>query len=638
MSKSLVKNSFFNVVYQLLNVLFPLVTAPYVARVLLPENVGKVAVAQNWAQYFIVFAALGIPTYAVRETAQHRKNKGDLNKAFTELLVINTISTTISIIAYIMMLFTFGTFRENIALYLAVGAGILFNYITIDWLYQGIEDYGYIAVRSFIVKLLSLIALLVLVRNRNDAGILFNYITIDWLYQGIEDYGYIAVRSFIVKLLSLIALLVLVRNRNDFVIYALISTCAVGANNILNVLHLPKIGVHMTFRNLTFKHHVKPIMIFFANSISVKLYTLINVTLLGILATDDAVAFYSNSDKIIRIIITVIAGIGGVLLPRLSVYAKQGEKDHCSRIVTQVFNILLFIFLPTGIGLMLMSKEIVLILFGQPYAPSILTMQIMSLLPRLSVYAKQGEKDHCSRIVTQVFNILLFIFLPTGIGLMLMSKEIVLILFGQPYAPSILTMQIMSLLIYTLGFNNLFGTVLLAFGKEKENLICPIAGAVTCLALNFILIPQLQQNGTAIASVISEGVVTVVAIFFAARTITLHFDGKVIAKTLVATATMAGTAIASVISEGVVTVVAIFFAARTITLHFDGKVIAKTLVATATMAAVVLCFKVFLGNLVPCLIAGVGFGALTYAVVSWLLKNPVLFQIIIINLTLKRRK
>lgn len=280
MSKSLVKNSFFNVVYQLLNVLFPLITAPYVARVLLPENVGKVAVAQNWAQYFIVFAALGLPTYAVRETAQHRKNKGDLNKAFTELLVINTISTTISIIAYIIMLFTFGTFRENIALYLAVGAGILFNYITIDWLYQGIEDYGYIAMRSFIVKLLSLIALLVLVRNRND-----------------------------------------------FVIYALISTCAVGANNILNVLHLPKIGVHLTFRNLTFKQHVKPIMIFFANSISVRLYTLLNVTFLGIFSIDDAVAFYSNSDKVVRIIITVIAGIGNVLLPRLSIYAKRGEKN-----------------------------------------------------------------------------------------------------------------------------------------------------------------------------------------------------------------------------------------------------------------------------------------------------------------------
>ncbi|AFI63551.1 flippase [Bifidobacterium animalis subsp. animalis MCC 1489] len=478
MSKSLVKNSFFNVVYQLLNVLFPLITAPYVARVLLPENVGKVAVAQNWAQYFIVFAALGLPTYAVRETAQHRKNKQELDKAFSELLMINTISTTISVIAYIIMLFTFGTFRENIALYLAVGAGILFNYITIDWLYQGIEDYGYIAMRSFIVKLLSLIALLVLVRNRND-----------------------------------------------FVIYALISTCAVGANNILNVLHLPKIGVHLTFRNLTFKQHVKPIMIFFANSISVRLYTLLNVTFLGIFSTDDAVAFYSNSDKVVRIIITVIAGIGNVLLPRLSIYAKRGEKKRCSNIVSSVFNILFFIFVPTGIGLILMSKEIVLILFGSAYAPSILTLQIMSLL------------------------------------------------------------------IYTLGFNNLFVSINLAFAKDKEYLICSISGALSCLVLNYVLIPVLQQNGTAIASVLSEGIVTGVAIFFSAQTIKLHFDKKIIA---------------------------------------------KTILASILMAVVVYCFKLLISNLILCLIASVGFGSLTYIIISWLLKNPVLFQII--NLTLKCRK
>ena len=478
MSKSLVRNSFFNVVYQLLNVLFPLITAPYVARVLMPDNVGKVAVAQNWAQYFIVFAALGIPTYAVRETAQHRNDKRELNKAFTELLVINTISTTISVIAYIIMLFTFVTFRENMPLYLAVGAGILFNYITIDWLYQGIEEYGYIAMRSFVVKLLSLIALLVFVRSKDD-----------------------------------------------FVIYALISTCAVGANNILNVAHLPKIGVHLHWRNLTFKQHIKPIMIFFANSISVKLYTLINVTLLGILSTNAAAAFYSNTDKIVRILITVIAGIGGVLLPRLSVYAKSGERERCSNIVTSVFSILFFVFVPTGIGLMLMSKEVVLILFGQAYAPSILTMQIMSLL------------------------------------------------------------------IYTLGFNNLFGTVLLAFGKEKENLICPIAGAVTCLTLNCVLIPHWQQNGTAVASVISEAVVTALAVFFAARTIRLHFDGKAIV---------------------------------------------KTLIATAAMVAVVVCFKLLIANMVLCLIAAVGFGALTYVVLSWLLRNPVLFQVL--ELTVKRRK
>lgn len=477
MSKSLVKNSFFNVIYQLLNVLFPLVTAPYVARILLPDDVGKVAVAQNWAQYFIVFAALGLPTYAVREIAQHRKRKDELNRVFTELVIINAASTSISVVAYAIMLFTFGTFRENMALYLAVGAGILFNYITIDWLYQGLEDFEYIAMRSFIVKLLSLIALLVFVRNEND-----------------------------------------------FVIYALITTGAIGLNNVFNVCNLPKIHIHLDFKLLTFRKHIKPIFIFFTQSITVKLYTLLNVTLLGILSTDAAVAYYTNTDKIARVLVNVIAAIGSTLLPRLSVYAQRNEKEKCSNVVATVFNILFFIFVPTGIGLLLMSKEMVLILYGIQYAPSIITMQIMSIM------------------------------------------------------------------IYTLGFNNLFITILLAFGKEKENLICAVCGALTCLSLNFLLIPQLQQNGTAIAAVVSEAVVSGVALFFASHIIKLRFNIAIIL---------------------------------------------KTICATAAMGIMVGVLKLLINDIVLCFIACIGFGALTFVIVSWILRNPILFQLV--DMTIGRK-
>lgn len=480
MSKSLVKNSFFNVLYQLLNVLFPLITAPYVARVLLPTDVGKVAVAQNWAQYFIVFAALGLPTYAVRETAQNRKNKTDLNRAFTELLVFNTASTSVSVIAYVIMLFTFGTFRENILLYATVGIGILFNYITIDWLYQGLEDFEYIAIRSFIVKLLSLIALLVFVRTEND-----------------------------------------------YIIYALITACAIGVNNIFNVFNLRKIGVHLSFKNLKFKQHIKPILIFFTQSITVKLYTLTNVTLLGILSTDAAVAYYTNTDKIVRVLVNVIAAIGSTLLPRLSIYAQRNEKEKCSSIVATVFNILFFVFMPTGLGLMLMSKEFVLILYGAQYAPSIVTMGIMSLM------------------------------------------------------------------VYALGFNNLFITILLAFGEERENLICAVSGALSCLLLNFLLIPHFQQNGTALAAVISEAIVSGVALFFASRIIKLRFNVAIIA---------------------------------------------KTVCAAIAMSVIVVTLKALIGNLVLCFIACVGFGALTFVIVSWLLRNPVLFQLFDMTLGSKLRR
>lgn len=476
MSQSLVKNSFFNVIYQLLNVLFPLVTAPYVARILLPDNVGKVAVAQNWAQYFIVFAALGIPTYAVRETAKSKHNTSELNKTFTELFLINFVSTSICLLLYIVVIFSFQNFKDNILLYLAVGTGILFNYITIDWLYQGLEDYSYIALRSFIVKILSLITLLVFVRSRND-----------------------------------------------YVLYALISACAIGCNNILNIWHLRKIGVRIRFGNLSFKEHLKPIMIFFANSITVKLYTLINVTLLGILSTDAAAAFYTNSDKVVRLIVATISAIGGVLLPRFSVYAQHGEKEKCADVASKVFHILFFLFVPTSLGLILMSKEIVLILFGNQYAASIPTLQIMSLL------------------------------------------------------------------LFSLGFNGLFGTILLAFGHERENLLCPIAGALTCLIFNFALIPTLAQNGAAIACVVAESVVTGVAIFFSSRIIKLHFRADTIA---------------------------------------------KTIIAAIGMGVIVMVFKMLIHNLVLCLLASVGFGMLCYVVLSWCMHNPELYQLLTI---VKRR-
>lgn len=476
MSKSLVKNSFFNVIYQLLNVLFPLVTAPYIARILLPDNVGKVAIAQNWAQYFIVFAALGIPTYAIREIAKSKHNKAELNHTFTELFSINFISTTISVVAYLITIFSFNNFRQNIMLYLAVGLGILFNYITIDWLYQGLEDYGYIAIRSFIVKLLSLLALLILVRSKND-----------------------------------------------YVLYALISACAIGCNNIFNILHLSQIGVKFNFNHLSFSHHIKPIIIFFTNSITVKLYTLINVTLLGILSTDAAAAFYTNSDKVVRLIVATISAIGGVLLPRFSVYAQRGEKEKCADVASKVFHILFFLFVPTCLGLILMSKEIVLILFGSQYTASIPTLQIMSLL------------------------------------------------------------------LLSLGFNGLFGTILLAFGHERENLLCPIAGALTCLIFNFALIPTLAQNGAAIACVVAESVVTGVAVFFSSRIIKLHFRADTIA---------------------------------------------KTIIAAIGMGAIVMVFKLLIHNLVLCLLASVGFGMLCYIVLSWCMHNPELYQL----LTIIRRK
>lgn len=404
--KLLIFNSIFNVCYQLLNVVFPLVTSAYVSRILLPEGMGKVALAQNWAQYFVIFAALGIPNYGIREVARSKVNQRCLEKTFSELWILNSISTTVSILLYILTIFFSGKLYNNFPLYLVVALNIVFNYLNIDWFYQGLEEYRYITVRSFAVKCISLICIFMLVHNANDYS---------W--------------------------------------YAFISALAIGGNNILNWIHLPALKVSLVVKGIHPVKHLKSVLVLFSTVASIQLYTLLITTLLGALSTETAVGYYSNSMKIVRMLITVIAAIGGVLLPRLSIYQMQGEKNKSCLVVNRVFEILLFLFLPVLAGLLIVARPLILVLFGVSYLPAIPTMRISAFL------------------------------------------------------------------ILALGFSNLFGTqVLVTYKKEMKLLMCTLLGAFVCVISCFILIPQYHENGAAVASVISEFAVTV-STFVCARSI-----------------------------------------------------------------------------------------------------------------------
>lgn len=332
-TKSLIFNSIFNVCYQLLNVIFPLVTSAYVSRILMPSGIGKVALAQNWAQYFVIFAALGIPNYGIREIAQSKDNLYHLRKTFSELWIINAVSTTISIFLYIASIIISGNIYNNYPLYLVVSLTIVFNYLNIDWFYQGMEEYKYITVRSFVIKCISLVFIFLFVRSAHDYS---------W--------------------------------------YAFISALAIGGNNILNWIHLNSLKVSLTVKSIHPFRHLKSVLVLFSTVASIQLYTLLITTLLGVLSTETAVGYYSNSMKIVRMLITVIAAIGGVLLPRLSVYEKKGMKERSLQTINRVFEILIFLFLPVWAGLLIIPRPLVLVLFGASYLPAVSTMRISAFL------------------------------------------------------------------------------------------------------------------------------------------------------------------------------------------------------------------------------------------------------------------
>ena len=337
--KSLVKNSVYSVIYKIFNVLFPLISASYLARVLSVIGVGKVAAAQNIAQYFVVIAALGMGNYGTRAIAKALTYR-DKSKTFSELFLINAISTTICLVVYYAMVFLGQFFEAERTLYLVVGLNIFLNYFNVDWFYQGTEDYRYIMIRSISVKFISLICLLVFVRDDSD-----------------------------------------------YVIYALINCLATAGNYIFNVINLRKY-TKLTFEKLRIGVHFKSIFILLASSIAIELYTMVDTTMLNILKTELDVGYYTNAVKIIRMISGCIIAIGAVVLPRLSYYYQSKQYDEFKKTCQSITKILLLFSVPAFLGVVLLADDIVLVLFGADFFNSVQTIRILSVL--IMIFAIAG--------------------------------------------------------------------------------------------------------------------------------------------------------------------------------------------------------------------------------------------------------
>ena len=140
MRNSLAKNAAFSVLYRLFNVIFPLISATYVSRVLSPDGIGRVNLAQNNMSYFLMFASLAIPQYGIREIARRQTEPEKVDRLFTELLVINFLATTACLMAYLLCVFRF--FRDERILYLVFSLELILNYINIDWFNHNVIIYA----------------------------------------------------------------------------------------------------------------------------------------------------------------------------------------------------------------------------------------------------------------------------------------------------------------------------------------------------------------------------------------------------------------------------------------------------------------------------------------------------------------
>lgn len=330
MEGSIAKNAIFNVLYKALSVVFPLVIVSYASRILGASGIGIVSSAQNFVTYFSIFAALGIPSYGVRLISQTKKDPEKCNRSFTELFVINLFSTLTCTVLYF----------------------ILLNVLNIKT-----------TVLNYIFSTL----------------IILNVFNIDWLYEGFEKYDYIAIRSLIVKGISLVLLFWLIKDKQDIAMYALIVCFGTAGNYILNMFSLNKY-VHFQFADLNLKQHMKVIIAFFGSVIAIEIYSLVDVSMLTYYTNSEVVGWYSNASKIVKMLANTITAIGAVMLPRLSLCFMEHRTKDIRKITVNFLDATLTIALPASVGICLVAKDIVLLLFGSEFLPSVSTIIILSPL------------------------------------------------------------------------------------------------------------------------------------------------------------------------------------------------------------------------------------------------------------------
>lgn len=276
MKKSVIKNYFYNSGYQLLALLVPLITTPYVSRVLGADNIGIYEYIYSIGQYFVLFGCLGLNLYGQREIAYCGDDYEKKSKVYSELLIIRVV-----------------TMGCAIALYLITAQ------------FSQYKIYYYYSLFTLLASL----------------------IDISWLYQGLEDFRVTVLRNATVKILGVIVILTCVKSKDDLWIYFLSHSLTLLVGNVTMWFHKKKyVSFHWAISPNIIKH-VKGTVSLFIPQIAASVYTVLDKTMLGYFASTTQVGYYSQSEKIVKVAMTIVTSMGVVMLPRVSrLFAEKNEK------------------------------------------------------------------------------------------------------------------------------------------------------------------------------------------------------------------------------------------------------------------------------------------------------------------------
>ncbi|MBQ7863274.1 MAG: oligosaccharide flippase family protein [Lachnospiraceae bacterium] len=395
--RSIKKNYIYNTLYQILLLLTPFITTPYISRVLGADGVGTVSYAESIVSYFTLFAAMGVTTYGQREISYVQDSCEKRSIVFWNTKCFMAIISGIVILFYLL----FASRSENSTIYYI----LLFN----------------------------LLAVLV---------------DVTWFFQGIEEFGKIVFRNVILKIISIIYIFIAVKTADDIVRYVFGLTFFTFVGNLSLWFYVPKYVKFVKKEEVHPFKSTKAILGLFVPTIAIQIYTVLDKTMIGIL-TKSAYenGYYEQAIKIVRMVLMLVASLGTVMVPRIGYYFQNGKKEDVQRLMYRAYRFVWLLGIPLCFGLIMISANFVPWFFGEGYD------KVISLI------------------------------------------------------------SILSFLILAIGINNVTGIQYL-IPTQKENIfsLTVIIGACVNFIFNLILIPRIQSEGAAIASVIAETVIAIVQI------------------------------------------------------------------------------------------------------------------------------
>lgn len=331
MNKKVLKNYLYNLTYQMLNIIIPFITAPYVSRVLGPSGVGDYNYIYGIVSYFGVFAVTGTVAYGQREIAKRQKDIVSRSELFWDIFYFRLFSTVLVTIVY--------------------------SYFTMNFLikYRPLLLVNYVLIFSWILD-------------------------VSWYFQGVENFKVTAVRNSFVRIISTVMIFVFVKSRTEVWLFTLIMC---GSSLLGNVTMIPYLKNEIKILNVNLKEifsRTRGIMSLFFPVIAIQLYTVLNKVMLGAMGSSREVGFYSQGNQVITVGTTVIYAFVAVLTPRIAaLYAEKNDiqiKKYMSNAIANVY----FMGLPMMMGCIAVAKLFVPVFFGKGYGPVVLLMQVMSVL------------------------------------------------------------------------------------------------------------------------------------------------------------------------------------------------------------------------------------------------------------------